>query len=306
MRKLPPFLWIVFFAWITANGVAQSVSPGQLVGHLNDQPVARQVKYFSLEHRKASEMDPADRDLLQARAKEIFIAAELYGYDLADGRWTTDQAVCPAMPGTMMGQDLSTRADGSESLFTALVPRALRPALRSGSTDRVRIVPALYRNAAPYAPSVGNPKNFVLFNELVPSEVAAQDAGPGGKWLVLGVCYAEMVGSHPNVPDQPDLDIAMVRAPVSTLRMDETTGGHQVQFSDREGMNVYKIWTVSLDRNGRITGAANEDYATYVAHAVSLEPPAGQVKPEPSEPAGRIMNPAEPPKVKVTNPPAPQ
>jgi hypothetical protein len=278
---------------MTANGVAQSVSPDPST----NQPVARHVKYFSLEHRKADEMDSADRELLRARAKEISIAAALYGYDLSDGRWTTDQAICPALPGTMMVHYLSTRPDQSESLFTALVPE---------DKGRVRIVPALYGNAAPYAPAVGNPKNFALFNELVPADVAAQDASPGGKWLVLGVCYAEMVGSRPNVPDEPDLDIAMVRAPVSTLRMDETTGGQQVQFPDREGANVFKIWTVSLDRRGRVTGAANEDYATYVAHAVNLDAPAGQVKPEPPELPSRIMNPTEPPKVKVTNPPAPQ
>ena len=295
MRKIPPFLGIVFFAWMTANGVAQSVSPDQSM----NQPVTRQVKYFSLEHRKADEMDPADRDLLHARGKEISIAAALYGYDLSDGHWTTDQAICPALPDIMMVHYLSTRPDQSESLFTVLVPRSSR----SGSKGRVRIVPALYGNAAPYAPSVGNPRNFALFNELVPADVAAQDASPGGKWLVLGVCYAEMVGSRPNVPDEPDLDIAMVRAPVSTLRMDETTGGQQVQFPDREGVNVYKIWTVSLNRSGRVTGAANEDYATYVAHAVNLDAPAGQVKPEPPEPSGKIMNPTEPPKVKVTNPP---
>jgi hypothetical protein len=253
------------------------------------------VRYFSLEHRTQEQMDPADRDLLQSRGRELATAAAIYGYDLSVGSWTVDQSVCPVFPDTLMMHYLSKYPDGPESLFTALVPRG---------RGRVRVVSALHRNAATYLPAVKDPRNYALFNELVPVETAKQDSGPQGKWLIFGVCYAEMVGARPNVPDDPGLDVAMLHAPASTFRVDTVAKTRQIQFPDREGSNVYTIWTLTLDKTGRITSAADEDYSTYVARVVKLpDPLSNNVKPDPSEPVGKIMSPNEQPKIKVTNPP---
>jgi hypothetical protein len=252
------------------------------------------VRYFSLEHRSAAQMNPEDRDLLQSRSRELSIAAEIFGYDISAGNWTVDQTICPVFPNTLMLHYLSKYPDGSESLFTALVPRG---------RGRVRVVPSLHRNAATYLPAVKDPRNYALFNELVPAEMARRDSGPEGKWLILGVCYAEMVGARPNVPDDPGLDIAMVHAPVSTFRVDTVEKTRQIQFPDREGSNVYTIWTIALSKAGRITGATDEDYSTFVAHVVKLQEPVGKVKPNPPEPTGKIISPTDQPKIKVTNPP---
>jgi len=252
----------------------------------------QRIKYFSLEHLPPDKMSDADRGLLHQRQKELLEEAQFYGYDLTSGSWNYDQSICPELPATLLLHYLQKFPDGSESLFTALIPR---------DSGRVRIVPVLYRNASPFIPAVKNPRNFALFNSLVSPAVAKQDSGPDGRWLSLGVCYAEVVGARPNVPDQPSLDVATIKAPLATYRFDTTTQQRQIQFSDRDAAKVYTIWTISLNENGRVTAAINEDYATYVARVVQPSVPAGTTVEAP--PPTVVTHAAPEPPAKVT--PAP-
>jgi hypothetical protein len=261
-----------------------------LFSQTNSSPHPPEIKYFSLEHRAPDAMDTADRDLLRTRQKELIGEAQFYGYDITTGDWTYDQAVCPQLPNTVLLHYLKKFPDGSESLFTALVPR---------DAGRIRIVPVLYRNASPFTPAVKNPQNFDIFNMLVPLEIARKDSSLDGKWLSLGVCYAEVVGGRPNVHNEPSLDAATIKAPLATFRIDTTTRQRQVQFSDRDAAKVYTIWTISLNEKGRVTAAANEDYATYVARIVQPAqptstttplPPPSSVTPPPPQPAANVTN----------------
>ena len=260
-----------------------------------DSAQVPQIKYFSLQHLAAEQMNEADRALLRARRKELIAEAQFYGYDITAGNWDYDQAVCPAFPDTLLLHYLQKFPDGSESLFTAVIPHG---------AGRVRIVPVLYRNASPYIPAVKNPQNFTLFNALVPPAIAKQDSGPQGHWLSLGVCYAELVGGRPNVPDEPSLDVATIRAPLATYRFDAATTQRQIQFSDRDAAKVFTIWTISLNGNGRVTGAINEDYATYVAHIVQPVLPPGTTTPAP--PPSVVMPSAPEPPAKISPAPVPQ
>ena len=247
----------------------------------------QQIKYFSLRHLTPDQIDSADRELLRSRQQELRSEAQFYGYDVTTSDWSYDQTVCPALPATLLLHYIEKFPDGSESLFTALIPRG---------KGRVRIVPVLYRNVSTYIPAVKNPRNFELFNSLVPQEIAKRDSDPEGQWLSFGVCYAEVVGARPNVPDQPSLDIATIKAPLATYRFDSTTKQRQIQFSDRGAARVYTIWTISLSDNGRVTGAVNEDYATYVAHIVQPSPPpSGTIRP--ATPTPVVTQP-------LTNPPS--
>lgn len=284
MRNFPRIA-SVFSLFLVTGGLLLQPNRSAAQENTASSEGSRQIKYFSLEHRAPDAMDNADRDLLRARRKELTSEAEFYGYDITSGNWIYDQAICPQLPNTLLVHYLNKFPDGSESLFTALIPR---------SAGRVRIVPVLYRNAAPFIPAVKNPRNFAIFNSLVPVDIAKKDAGPEGKWLSLGVCYAEVVGVRPNVPDEPSLDTATIKAPVSIYRFDTVTKQRQVQFSDRDAARVFKIWTISLNEDGHVTGAMNEDYATYVAHIV--QPPA---------PSGSIIHPAPPPTtVQPSSPPS--
>jgi hypothetical protein len=261
--------------WVSAQVVIDQ-SKGQ----------ARQIKYFSLEHREAKHIDDADRELLHGRMKELIAEAQFFGYDILTPGWTYDQAICPLLPNTLLLHYLNKFPDGSESLFTALIPRG---------AGRVRIVPVLYRNSSPYSPAVKNPRNFAIFNSLVPGDIAKKDSDPEGSWLSLGVCYAEVVGGRPNVPDEPSLDTATIKAPVATYRYDAATKQKQVQFSDRDSPKIFKIWTISLSEGGRVTDAVNEDYATYVAHIVQPPYPPGTAAPPSSPPSRIIPEPPQPP-----------
>jgi hypothetical protein len=253
----------------------------------------KQIKYFSLEHRTPDQMSEEDRRLVDPRKKELAAEAEFFGYDINGPGWTYEQAICPQFPDTVLLHYLYKFPDDTQSQFTALIPRG---------AGRVRVVPVLYRNASPYSPAAKNPRNFTIFNSLVPADVAKQDAGPEGNWLSLGVCYAEMVGSRPNVPDDPSLDTATIKAPVATYRYDTTTKQRQVQFSDRDSPKVFKIWTISINEQGRVTGAENEDYDTYVARVVQAPEPKGSPT-TPAEPPSRII--PEPPSTVKPEPPQP-
>lgn len=84
-----------------------------------------------------------------------------------------------------------------------------------------------------------NPRNFALFNYLVSAPIAKKDSDSEGQWLSLGVCYAEVVGGRPNLPDPPSLDVATIKAPLVTYRFDAATKQRQIQFSDRDAAKVY-------------------------------------------------------------------
>jgi hypothetical protein len=278
---------------------AQSDTPAKSITALDSQAGEQPaIKYFSLEHRAPDAMTTADRDLLRARKNELVSEADFYGYDITTGNWIYDQAICPQLPDTLLLHYLNKIRDGSESLFTVLVPR---------NGGRIRLVPVLYRNAAPFSPAVKNPRNFAIFNGLVPPEIAKKDSGLEGKWLSLGVCYAEVVGGRPNVPDEPSLDTATIKAPVATFRIDATTKQRQVQFSDRDAARLFTIWTISFNEDGRITAATNEDYATYVARIVQPAVPAARPASASVDPPSKIIPSAPEPPVKITAPPpAPQ
>lgn len=282
MRDFPrPACTVVLFLASCALFQSSRVSAQVVVEQPTPHP--KQIKYFSLEHRAPDQMSDEDRQLVQSRKKELTTGAEFYGYDITAAGWTYEQAICPQFPDTVLLHYLTKFPDGTQSQFTALIPRG---------AGRVRIVPVLYRNASPYSPAVKNPRNFTIFNSLVPAEVAKKDADPEGNWLSLGVCYAEMVGSRANVPDEPSLDSATIKAPVATYRYDAKTNDRQVQFSDRGAAKVFTIWTISLNDQGRVTGAENEDYDTYVARIVQPPAPKGTITPPPVK---VIPEPAEPP-----------
>jgi hypothetical protein len=277
--------------------VAQNDAPATADAALSPaQAAPRQIRYFSLEHRSADTMAISDRDLLHTRKRELINEAQFYGYDITSGGWTYDQAICPQLPNVLLLHYLNKFPDGSESLFTALVP---------SHGNRVRIVPVLYRNAVPYTPAVRNPRNFAIFNALVPPDIAKKESGPDGKWLSLGVCYAEIVGGRPNVPNVPSLDTATIRAPIPTIQIDAGKL-RRIEFSDRDSSNAFKVWTISLNGNGQLIAATNDDYPTYVASTVQPITPTGKISSAAPAPATTISSVAPQPPATISSPtPAP-
>lgn len=259
MKIFPRLLPAVLFSLLAGSVLAQTV----------EQP-----QYFSLEHYSASQMDSTDAALLRNNQKKIWQAAELYGYDADPASWTPEQVVCPFIPDYILVRYTSTNSAGTESIFTALVPR---------QKGRVRIVPVLNNGATRFKHAPKDPRNFQLFSEVVPADIAKKNSTQDGQWLKLSVCYAEMTGSRLEVPKNPSADIRMITAPPPTLRM--TVGGKQqeVSFVEPLSKDGYRLWSITYNDAGRIL-AVSDDQHSY-GEPVVLHPSEPQIKQQPIPPA---------------------
>lgn len=213
-----------------------------------------------LVHLAPAAMSAQDSNTVQARQAELIQATRIYGYNIEAGNWTYDQTLCAFMPQTILLRYRQIFPDGTESLFTALVPR---------ESGRVRIVPVLYRNATPFVPAPQNPRNAALFNELVPPEIAARALSADGDWLELGACYAEMTGARVHLPPGATVRIGVADAPTATLHLDSKTRTSRITFADQVTASQYRVWSIALNRQGRVTSARTQDYPIYIAKTTS-------------------------------------
>jgi hypothetical protein len=240
------------------------------------QPLAR------MRHLDSQEMSTADRAIVQAHRTEILEGAEIYGYNLVAGNWTYLQTLCAPMPDTILLHYIERFPDGTESLFTALVPRG---------QGRVRIVPVLHRNATPYVPAPRNPRNYALFNSLVPQSIAVQQLASSRNWIELSACYAEMTGADITIPKSGSVEAGVALAPTATIHVDSQHKSSLVTFADRESTGTFRVWSISFNREGRVTAAGTEVYPVIQSRAprqptaVAAQVPATESTPiSPSQP----------------------
>ncbi|MGA8042894.1 MAG: hypothetical protein WCA37_08840, partial [Terracidiphilus sp.] len=83
-------------------------------------------------------MNAKDRLLAANAESSIAERAARLGYDLASGRWTYEQIVCPALPNHLFLRYTKSVGAGDVTQFSASIPR--------GSEGRVRIIPILKRS----------------------------------------------------------------------------------------------------------------------------------------------------------------
>ena len=216
-------------------------------------------------HLAQDAMSASDAATLQAHQSDVIQAARIYGYNLGEGNWAYEQTLCGAMPGTILLHYLQMFPDGTSSLFTALVPR---------QSGRVRIVPVLHRNASPFVPPPKNPRNYALFNELVPSEVASKAVAPGGNGLELSVCYAELVGGRTNVPQGSGIRVPIAGAPLATISANPKDNVVRVTFASQQADSTYRLWSVTFSKAGRVVGADSEDHTVFAPKASPPQPSA--------------------------------
>lgn len=234
------------------------------------------LTFFSLEHRSPDQIEPADAAVLRRRHRAIVSEAEFYGYDMSAGSWKYEQSVCPFMPDYILLRYSRKNDAGAESLFTMMVPRG---------GGRIWTVPILTNGATRFRPAPVDARNFQVFSQVVPSDMARQNSGPDGKWLTLSVCYAEMTGARPQVPNQPSLDLHMVNAPPPTLRIDVTGRNHEVRFVDPLSQENYRLWEITYGNDGHILSVNDEQHAFVeptVVHPTLPVPKEMPVPPAPS------------------------
>jgi len=291
--SLAPTLAIIVFAGWAFAPAAHSIEPPPFAQDTRaaDTPPPPNADYIELEHRSPAQMDPADRSLLHAKQRDIAGEAAFFAYDLASGGWTYDQAVCPALPDQLMLHYRKQFRDGAESLFTALVPRA---------AGRVFVVPVLYRNATPFRSSAGSERSIAVFNRVVPAGVAESAVQPDGKWLVLALCYADMVGSDAHALKHAGAEVGLSRAPVATLHLSEATTAREIVFTDRDAPGQYLVWNLILNDKGRVTAATQVKLSDYVAQVKTPRELQEKPMPEGKEPPVKVLPPGQEPTVKVT------
>lgn len=217
-----------------------------LSAQTQNSPSTEDLHNFSIEHRQQDQVNPADSTLIASRTAEIQSRATFYGYDMT-ASWAYEQSVCPLMPDTVMLRYFSKDAAGADSLFVAVVPR---------SNERVRIVPVLSHGTSRFKPAASDPRNFQLFNQLVPADVAKENSNLGGRWLLLSVCYAEMTGGQPQVPGQPIIDKQMLSAPAPIIRVAQDA--NEVRFSEPQSTEEYDLWQVSYNNAGQVVDASSD------------------------------------------------
>lgn len=256
-------------------------------------PARAQQPMVRMRHLAPQAMSASDRAMLQARHADLIEAAEIYGYNLAAGNWIYRQTLCAPMPHTILLHYIRRFPDGTESLFTALIPRG---------QGRVRIVPVLYRNATPFVPAPHNPRNYALFNSLVPSNIAAQLLASSRNWIELSACYAEMTGADIQIPGGRSIEAGVAGAPTATIQLDSRHKNSLVTLADRETAATFRVWSISFNHEGRVTAAGTEVYPVNSSGtpptrtAVAMQSPETESAPIPvSHPAGtRLSAPAPP------------
>jgi hypothetical protein len=266
MKKLPRLLASAAIvlsvpSFVSAQSPAQP-SPGD------------KIEYFSLQHQAPEQMDAADAAALEKHQKKVFKAAEIYGYDPSPHSWTPEEVICPLIPDYILMRYTSKNAAGAESIFTALIPR---------QTGRVRIVPVLNNGATRFKPAPQDPRNFQLFSEVVPPEVAKKNSNQGGQWLTLSACYMEMTGARSEIPKNPSADVHMITVPPPTLRI--TVGGkeQEASFAGPLSKTAYRLWNITYNDAGRIVNVSDDQHS--YGEPVVLHPSVPELKQKPVPPA---------------------
>jgi len=285
--------------WVLAAGV--TLTAGTALGQTSqpsDIPGLPTVSYTVLEHRPSDAMSPDDAAVVRAKQHEIAMEAAMFGYDLSRGRWTYDETECPAMPNVLLLHYRTTAAaNGAQSLFTAVVPR---------QKGRVLVNPVLYHGATPFEPAIGQKRTMSVFNQAVPADLARKDVQPNGPWLTLAICYAEIAGAEPRVPEHPELEAALIRAPAPTIHVSEAKGTMEIQFTGREAPADYTVWNISVNNEGRAVEAASATYPNYSGHTETAQAePQQRNLSEKTDQSSKVKEPAEPKVTVLPNLPDP-
>ena len=279
---LPVLLLAVSLPFLAAQTVPTPSSAVESTG--SEQP-----RFIQLDHRSAADAEPADIALLRSRSRAIGTEAAFFGYNLHASGWSWNEAACPEFPGQLLVHYQRTSRDGAVSLFTALVPRG---------NDRVYVVPVLYRNATPFKSAYGSERSIAVFNRVVPPDVAEKALQPDGSWLLMSVCYADMVGAESHALQRSGGDVSLALAPLPTLHIVEDAPTRQVVFTDRNAPGQYLVWTLTFTNHGRLLSAGATKLSDYTAPLRTGKEPPIRPLPPGKEPPVKVLPPGQQPKVK--------
>lgn len=255
----------------------------------DESAVSDQPRFLQLEHRSPAQADPADAALLHSNARAIASEAAFFGYNLHASGWTWNEAVCPEFPDRLLLHYQRTSPDGAVSLFTALVPRG---------KDRVYVIPILYRGATPFKAAYGSERSIAVFNRVVPPGLAEKALQPNGHWVLMGLCYSELVGAESHILQRSGTDASLALAPLPTLHIVEGAPTREMIFTDRNAPGQYLVWNLTFSGKGRLLTAAATRLSDYVAPIRHGKEPTVRIIPPGKEPKVKIIPPGKEPTVK--------
>jgi hypothetical protein len=148
----------------------------------------------------------------------------------------------------------------------------------------------LNHGATRFKPAPADPRNFQLFSQVVPAETAKKNSSPDGKWLSLSVCYAEMTGARPQVPNHPSLDVHMIKAPPPTLRISIGGREHEVRFVDPISQTDFRLWDITYNGAGHITSVSDDQHGFGEPVVRTIPEPTPRQMPQPSPPAEKTTS----------------
>lgn len=219
---------------------------------------ARNEPGAAVEFRDYDRMTPQDRELEANAEAAIAERAGFDGLEFNEGKWSTRQIVCSALPGHLFLQFMRNNGAGDVSLFTASIPRS-----DSGGDDgRVRIVPIVRRGYSLFSPAPINALTVSAFNHIRAEERAGTDSDraqsrPAPDWLATGLCYAALAGAHPRIGPAEQTDFRRLPAAPTGRMLVPERGGAVISFIDVAAPRRPMLWTMTFNAKGKLLKATH-------------------------------------------------
>ncbi len=248
----------------------------------------------AIEFRPAEAMTKPDRLIAANAESSIAEHAARGGIDFSGAGWSYEQVVCPALPNHLFLQYRRATGTGSETEFSASIPR--------GGEGRVRIIPIRRRGYSLFSPAPVNALTISAFNHIRAEEPEPQRSTG---WLGNALCYAALAGARPQLPpvDAAPEPGQAVPAMSALLRVKDRNG-EEIQFADASAAPHPMMWTMTFTQKGRLVKAAHGPAPMTGARAVPEET-APTLRPVPGEtPAALQTVPKEAPATLSAVPPA--
>lgn len=247
--------------------VPPAVSPAPFSTDVSNREAA-----LSVEFRTAAQMTEKDRNTAADAESSVAEHAGADGFAFAEGKWSYQQVVCPALPNHLFLQYTRNNGVGDVTMFTASIPR--------DGEGRVRIIPILRRGYSLFSPAPINALTISAFNHIRGEE----PDGTSSNWLGNGLCYAALAGAHPQVPNPTKELDTDGPAPALTAVMDvQAAGGEVIQFADIAAKPKPMEWTMTFTQKGKLISAKHFPAPMFAERRVPQGAPELKTRPVPQD-----------------------
>jgi hypothetical protein len=199
----------------------------------------------SIEFRPAEEMSESDLLLVSNDESSIAEHAGINGFNLAQGQWSYEQIVCPALPNHLFLRYTQNNGDRDITVFSASIPR--------NGEGRVRIIPIQKRSYSLFSPAPINALTISAFNHIR----AEEGTGRSSSWLGNGLCYAALAGANPELAKQKNSGTGEPTPTLTAILDVPAKGGELIRFVDSAAIPRPMQWTMTFTQQGKLVKATH-------------------------------------------------